>query len=390
MSNKLTEKDTINRIILKTPINTYERYHISDLTICKAFEHNDINFINFISQQKIIFPQVALLIAILKMDVSLCDLCLSYGCKVDNNCVKVALAILNVEMVEYCINHGAIPSKENINLLFSEDAKYLGKLHDQDYTNNDSFTVYAIQTVHYITVYFILFKDFDYSLFDKYQKIIRGDLDANFYADKCKIKNTINRKRSECINYLIEKNLVDNNIIQKSINFNVHVNEKLLTNLECENYDIIMCKKNCNNSTELKDLLKVLKKNIKKKKFTKEMAECISSNHSCNTKIISDLIQIDDINKNKEIMEIFLKNINDLVLLEKILKIKHDYSKSILNDVLEQSINEPLRLNLVKILVEEYDAKIEKNGIEYCLTPIGKYLVEKKRIKICLHDEMIV
>jgi hypothetical protein len=101
---KLTEEQTINKLTITPDCkNSYEPYLISDYTIYTAFENDCVEFINYISQQKIIFPQLALLVSIVKMDISLCDLCLSFGCKIDENCITLACATFNVEMIEYCI-----------------------------------------------------------------------------------------------------------------------------------------------------------------------------------------------------------------------------------------------------------------------------------------------
>lgn len=103
-------------------IDSYESYLVSDYTIYIAFIHDRYDFINFISQQKIIFPQVALLVSIVKMNISLCNLCLSYGCKIDENCITLACITLNCEMIEYCIKNDVLPTKNDIDLIFQDNS----------------------------------------------------------------------------------------------------------------------------------------------------------------------------------------------------------------------------------------------------------------------------
>ncbi len=144
-----------------------------------------------------------------------------------------------------------------------------------------------------------------------------------------------------------------------------------------------MCKKKCANTTDSKDLAKNLKSLIKKKnKFTKEMAECISKNDSCYKIVVPELIQIEEINKNKEIMEIFLKCIKNQEITKGILQIKHNYDKNILDEILNDYIPLHYDCTIVKILIEDYDVKLNEKHIESLMTPTLKYLADKNKIKL--------
>lgn len=373
METKYTEKDTMRCLESKVKYRNYDGYVITDRTIYTAFVNDRIDFINCICQEKIIFPQIALLVSIVKMDISLCDMCLSYGCKIDEHCVTLACGTFNLEMIKYCIKKNVKPTKEDINLFFGEWTK-----DDIDLTNYTIILPDSKQFINYVFRYIFCHLNMHYSstppLFYNFVKYYNGQYEklplSNHQLKNIEIENK--KKKAKCIDYLIEENLVSEEQVQKCFDNNIKINKNLLKKFNNIDQIEILCKKKCSNITEEREKGKNIKSLINKgRKFSME-----NSKHIFEDGTVQELIKIEEINKNKEIMEIFLDNIikklsissNSDKTINDILEIKHDYNKNILDKLIKHFLidkyinysDDILPINIIKTLIMVYDIKLEK------------------------------
>jgi hypothetical protein len=390
---KLDENVTYGSLITTNGKNDslYEKYTISDYIIYIAFLNDYNDFIKYITGQKVVFPQVVLYLSIIKTDKSLCDLCLTYGCKLDANCVTLACMIYDADMIEYCITRDILPTNDDIKQLFN-----VGKYQyiDADFTKRDNTNLTTFMNK---CKNFFGYLDNNYSykvplIFKNIYEKYAGNYTANKWISKTeyvKIKKLQSIAKGDCIDFLLEKKLANDEILKLCTDNDIKFNKSYLTVDENAKYYENLCQKKCSSSADIKNIIKELKLKIKKKeKFTKEMANyiCDNSTYECNKYIVSELINISEISKNKEIMEIFLQKIKTKEITLNILNIKHDYDKKILDEILYEHCAISYEYNIVKILLENYNMELVEKHIKYAMShlPLINYLISANKIKVSL------
>lgn len=367
----------------------YESYTISDYIIYIAFLNDYTDFIKYITGQKIIFPQTALYLSIIKMDKSLCDLCFSYGCKLDSNCVTLACMIFDFDMIKQCVDSGINPTENDIGLIFHvpNGGHNNTPLENKKNLNLKYFTDSCIKYFGYLHR-FHEYENTNKLIFNQfYAQYFKPD-DENStisisISKQIKIKKLKISAKEKCINYLFEKKIAEDKIIQLCANNNMKISEKFFDNNNATKYYESLCQKYNFTAADAKKTIKELKLMIDKKEpFTKKMANYVCKNGG--QTLIKGLITIDEITKDKDIMEIFLNNDENEEITVAILNIKHNYNEKILSKLLDKYCNTYYKCNIVKILIENYNVKITKEHINNIKSqvPLLKYLCESNKIEM--------
>lgn len=389
---KLTEKETANTLQNNecNNENIFETFYITDNILLVALYFGRLNFLNYCASQKIKFPQQGLYLAIARMEKSLCDLCLSCGCKCDSHCMDIVLKMGNKELVEFFFQKNVKITKDNIKFIFNFNPKYdyySNTLNDLNliFKNLNSLQIKE-QICNRLNLYLQRYNQYNHiSLLSNYATKY-GLKDYMTKSEREKYKKTSNKNIEECIIFALQNGYeIDDEIIDLCIENNVSINHKTIDNDKINLYCEAICAKHCLSQKDAKEVIKEIKNLIKsKKKFTIAMAAKITSNHhSYVSSIIEDLLDIKEITKDKEIMEHFLdKCIYDNNVTIKILNLKLDYDKDLLNKLRDRYTLE--QTQIIRILIEEYNIDIEQKNINKYIdnSPIFRLLIDNNKIEI--------
>lgn len=112
MNSELTIKDLGKYNGLKK-----ENFHLYSkdeyvLYTASIMKYNE--FIDYCANNKTILPQICLYVYFIANDISMCDMCLQFGCNIDEICVSFACLFRNLSLIEYCAIHHLNPTENDI------------------------------------------------------------------------------------------------------------------------------------------------------------------------------------------------------------------------------------------------------------------------------------
>jgi hypothetical protein len=391
----------------------FEEYEVNDNTIYMASLYQQESFLIHCANQKIKFPQVSLYLNLIAKNISMCNLCVSSGCKVDDNCVELACLLNEQDIFKYCIKFDVKPSEKQIYIIINNEYKYNGNV------NGDSWKIDECDGKNYKK--FIDKDNFisHFSLCIKYlfyyieKSRYSGDISSNAIGNLTgwilkkfgyningyntgtnikKIAEKIKEAKGECISFLYNSNInLPKDIFEMCSKHSIKIDTRILNYNEKIEYIEGLCMKYYSTITEAKNIFREFK--VFSKSNTKLSDKCFEKLIKYdNIHIINMILDNhndkflfpDDINMNK-LLE-YSKNfgINDLMIKLTnfgIDEIKYNY------ETLQQCLEYALMANyieLAKNLIEKHNMKLNENHKQKIINSnsILKYLIDKDMLEL--------
>jgi hypothetical protein len=228
--------DLFAKIKSSPDIDLYEMYNL--------LLYQDKDFLEYCANdKKLSLPQIALYINIFVGNISMCNICISHGCKMNEKCMTIACACCDIELVKYCMKFGLKPSSTDINIIITKKSpfNYRGYyvVQQEDLVNIDN--IYNDNLFIARIIYYLLYARGDHSdssrdwAVSMLEDIVPWYLGKNCkYSEEEEFHKKIKNEITNLLNWLKENNieLTKNNIdlcYQKKIFLKSYTtNEKML------------------------------------------------------------------------------------------------------------------------------------------------------------------
>jgi hypothetical protein len=212
----------------------FEDCTLNDYTIYYACLNQHNKFVAHCANEKIKFPQVALYCQLAANNLAMCNICLSAGCKIDENCMTIACALFEKDIIEYCMKFGIKPQESDYLLLLKLDDTY--HFHYNELTTVDNVNELTFKNNLLI---FIskgkLYRNFyycnggvDQCTLTLWWKKKYNPNDLFYRKSRCShIFNNMNKSRAECFNFMKNSGIdIPHNILKLCVDYEIKLDDK--------------------------------------------------------------------------------------------------------------------------------------------------------------------